>query len=360
MAVEHTGSEHTSKHPGRFPAFDVTNHMPFPLDQYLAVRQTSGVFDRSQRGRMALRGADRLGFLHALLTNDVAGLGAGRGCYAAFLTPQGRMIADLRVFELGDTVLLDVHRGTTDALLARFDQMLFSEDVQIGDVSGSFGCVSVQGPLSTGVVGAVSHIDPQVLGAWEPYRNARADWRGETIIVARADEFAMPGFLVFAPMPVVPDLAATIGAAGAAAVDAEVEEALRIEAGVPAFLVDMDTETIPLEAGLETTAVSYAKGCFPGQEVLVRIRDRGHGRVARRLVGLAISGTVVPARGALVRSEDKDTGVVTSAAWSPVLGGPLALAYVRRELAEPGCAVTVVVGDAWADARVVRLPVGRD
>lgn len=330
--------------------------MPFSIDQYRAVRQSAGVFDRSRRGRITLRGRDRLTFLHALLTNDVAGLAPGTGCYAALLTPQGRMIADMRVFELGDAVLLDVHRETIDVLLAKLDQMLFSEDVEMGDVSDAFGCISVQGPLAAGVAGATVGLDASVLASWKPFQNARVSWAGTMVIVARTDEFGLPGFLLFTDMAAIPSLAALTGANGAEVVEAVTEEVLRVEAGQPAFLVDMTDETIPLEAGLETTAISYTKGCFPGQEVLVRIRDRGHGRVARKLVGLVLDGGEVPERGAVVREGDKDVGQVTSAVLSPELGKPIALAYLHRAKSEVGTVVTVSAGGQDVPATVSALP----
>ncbi len=329
--------------------------MPFDPDQYRAVRQAAGVLDRSSRGRIVLKGADRRTFLHALLTNDIAALGPGTGCYAALLTPQGRMVTDMRVFELGDVVFLDVPGATKDELLAKLDQMLFSEDVQIGDVSGGFGCISVQGPLAPGVVAATLGLQGHDLGSWAPWRNARVTWAGETVILARVDEFGLPGFLLFTTMTAVPALAAATGGHGAVVVEPDTADVLRIEAGRPEFGADMTAETIPIEAGLDLTAISYTKGCFPGQEVLVRIRDRGHGRVARKLVGLTLDGGV-PHPGAEVVSGDKAVGQVTSAVHSPALGRPIALAYVHRDSVEPGTALSVSVGASVVPALVAALP----
>jgi folate-binding protein YgfZ len=330
--------------------------MPFSLDRYRAARQSACVFDRSGRARIVLHGRDRLTFLHALLTNDVAALKPGSGCYAALLTPQGRMIADMRLFDLGDITLLDVHPETKDTLLAKLDQMLFSEDVQFGDVTDTFGCLSVQGPLAPGVAASVLGTDAADLAAWPPFRNARVGWRGETVIAARVDEFGVPGVFLFAAAGIVPALAAEAEARGAPMADADTAEVLRIEAGVPAFLVDMNAETIPLEAGLESTAISYTKGCFPGQEVLVRIRDRGHGRVAKRLVGFVIEGDAVPGAGDVVRAAEKDVGAVTSGVFSPALGRPIALGYVQRDVAEPGTAVSVVHDGTALAGAVSALP----
>jgi folate-binding protein YgfZ len=115
----------------------------------------------------------------------------------------------------------------------------------------------------------------------------------------------------------------------------------------------MDTDTIPLEAGIDDRAISRTKGCYVGQEVIVRVMDRGHGRVARRLIGLAFDpAAAVPAPGAHVSSGDREIGRVTSAVWSPALARPIALGYVHRDFVEPGTIVSV----AGASAVVAELP----
>ena len=192
--------------------------------------------------------------------------------------------------------------------------------------------------------------------AWSPFRSTRIEIDGETAILARVDEFLLPGFLLFAPPALLPRLAGAVAAAGAVVPDAAVVEALRIEAGVPQFLTDMTDDTIPLEAGIEAQAISETKGCYPGQEVIVRIRDRGKGRVARKLVGLTIEGAVVPASGDRMFVDDKEIGYVTSASDSPALGVPIALGYVHRNHMAPGSRVTVAHGDARLAATVTALP----
>jgi len=127
---------------------------------------------------------------------------------------------------------------------------------------------------------------------------------------------------------------------------------VRIEAGVPVFHRDMDEDTIPLEAGIEGRAISLTKGCYVGQEVIIRVLHRGHGRVARKLVGLVFPDGAAPGRGATVQSESRDVGKVTSAVWSPALQRPIALAYVHRDFITPG--TNVVVDDHTAE--VTALP----
>ena len=334
------------------------------MSTYAAVRQTAGVIDLSTRGRIVVRGADRKPFLHALLTNDIVALQAGTGCYAALLTPQGRMVADMRVLELGDVILIDCDRSVKDMLLARFDALIFSEDVQLGDLSDAWGCVGIYGPSAAavaahaalGLSGEAADALAGSLAALAPFGNLRLEARGEVLVAARDDGFGLPGFLVFAPLGVVPGIGSGAMAGGAVALDDATAEVLRVEAGEPVFPVDLTTDTIPPEAGIESRLISFTKGCYPGQEVIVRIRDRGHGRVAHRLVGLAVAGGVVPARGDRVFLGEKDSGHVTSAVMSPARGGVLALGYVRRDLAENGTKVLVLHEGASLEAEVLPLP----
>ena len=118
---------------------------PIFVQQYRALGDGAGVANRSERGRIAASGADRLSFLHAMLTNDIASLRPGAGCYAAYLTPQGRMIADMRVLELGDLTLLDLEAGTKTAVLEKLEQFIFSEDVRLVDATGDIGEIGVYG-----------------------------------------------------------------------------------------------------------------------------------------------------------------------------------------------------------------------
>ena len=134
------------------------------------------------------------------------------------------------------------------------------------------------------------------------------------------------------------DLIAALIQAGAQEVSHEAIEAVRIEAGYPVFGVDMTDDTIPLEAGIEQRSISFTKGCFVGQEVVVRVLHRGGGRVAKKLVGLKLSGET--AIGSKIFSGDRDIGVLTSVATSPRFGS-VALGYVHRDFTAPGTAVTI-------------------
>src|SRR5438309_1313953 len=289
---------------------------------YDAARHRAAVIDRSDRGRIIVSGADRASYLQGLLTNDIVALAAGQGCYAAYLTAQGRMIADLHVYELGDVILLTMAGDVKDAVMAKLDQFIFGEDVQLGDVTGTFGQIAVVGPQAADVVArVVSGVDADALNALPEHGNIRAQWAGGEAIVVRVTDTGEPGFDLFVEQPRAAELKAALSAIDVAPIDAATAEAIRIESGVALFHRDMDEETLPLEAGIESRAISFTKGCYVGQEVVIRVMHRGHGRVARRLVGLRVHvaggahADRVPDAGAAIRSGEREIGHVTSAAF---------------------------------------------
>ena len=309
---------------------------------YDAARRGAAFFDRADRGFIVVSGNDRALYLHGLLTNDVAGLKAGEGCYAAYLTPQGRMIADLWVYELGDVILLVMSRDVKDAVLTKLDQFIFTEDVQLGDVSSTFACVAIVGPGAATVTTQVLKGAPlETLAALGEHGNLRAEFASAAAIIARVTDTGEPGYDLYVETAHGESLKAALRAAGASELDAPLVETLRIEAGIPKFHLDMDEDTIPLEAGIESRAISLTKGCYVGQEVIIRVLHRGHGRVARKLVGLMLDGAATPRRGAAVHSGDREIGHVTSSARSPALQRPVALAYVHRDFVAEGTPVTV-------------------
>ncbi|NOT45142.1 MAG: folate-binding protein YgfZ [Acidobacteria bacterium] len=327
--------------------------------QWHALREGAVLARLADRAQIALTGADRHAFLQGLLTNDIASLASGTGCYAAWLTPQGRMLTDLHVLEAGDMMLLDVPLAEAGPTLARLDQFLFGEDVQFADLSGNIADVWVHGPAAASLLDSVL-TGTAGLAQWEDYRNARVEFGGEPVVVARISQLGVPGFVAYTSLPVAAALADALSASGAVRVSASIAEASRIEAGYPLYGVDMTEDTIPLEAGIEDRALSFSKGCYVGQEVVVRILHRGHGRVARRLVGLRVAGAV-PHRGDRIHAaggDGPDIGWVTSAASSPALGA-VALGYVHRDHVEAGSAVRIVTTGGEVAATVTTRPMPR-
>jgi folate-binding protein YgfZ len=330
------------------------------LDHYTAARTRAVWLERPARHRLWLTGRDRGSYLQGLLTNDIKALEAGRGCYAAYLTPQGRMIADMRLYEVGDGLLMTLPARVAEDVLTRLRQFVFSEDVEVDDRTAALAQIGLHGPAAAAVLARTFH-DAGRGAAWfagfVTFQNTRLPLGAGNVLVAATDELGS-GFDLFVDHHELAALCSALEAAGAVGGGPDLAEVLRIEAGRPEFGVDMDADTIPLEAGIENRAISFTKGCYVGQEVIVRVVQRGHGRVARRLVGLMLAEDAdrsVPPAGAAILAEARDVGGLTSAVWSPGLDRVIGLGYVRREFAEPGTTLSVVVG-ARSSAAVVTAP----
>ena len=328
------------------------------IGEYRVLRNGAGMVALEGRGWLAVAGQDRADFLQGLLSNDVAALLPGGGCYAACLTPQGRMTADMYVFADRDRLLLDVDGSVTDRLWERFDDLVFTEDVRIENLTG-WTAYGLHGPGAGEVAGSLTGAAAGRLAVCEHRAFGIESGVG---LLARTDDLGVEGYRVVVERPVAEALQRELEAAGAVAVGPAAAEAVRVESGRPLFPIDMDHDTIPLEAGIADRAISFDKGCYVGQEVIVRILHRGQGRVARRLAGLTFERSAardapLPSPGAAIFSGDDEVGRVTSAVRSPAVAAVIALGYVRRELAETvGAGVDVALGTDRAPAVVTSLP----
>ncbi|MGH7476325.1 MAG: YgfZ/GcvT domain-containing protein [Longimicrobiales bacterium] len=328
--------------------------MPRPrlasTDAYTAAHETAIQVDRSDRTLLRFHGRDPFRMLQGLLSNDISGVGVGRGVYATVLTPKGKMIADARVYGLAPTeLLLDAPPEVRDSLLGYFTRTVPPLFARFEDLTDSWGVLGVYGPAAHSMAGGVVGRPPPD----EEDGFVTASLAGESAVLARTPYGAVDGYEIFAPRQSLEPVRRALSEAGAEAAGAETLEVLRIEAGRPRWGAELDETVIPLEAGLRERAISEGKGCYTGQEVIVRILHRGH--VNRLLRGLLIEGDEpLAAGGELVRpGESKVVGRVTSACVSPRFGRAIALAYVRREVEPP--ATLQLAGDERT-AQVVALP----
>lgn len=294
---------------------------------YRTIAAGAGWADKSARGRLRLAGADRARFLHALLTNEVAALPPGAGTYALYLTPQGRVIADLHLFVRAGDVVADVPAALASSLAATFDGLVFSEDVRVSDESAALAQIAVVGAQAPDVIARACAVDAAALRALALWSHLELPGG----FVARTDDAGEDSWDLVLDAAAMERTRAALAAAGVPCVPDALMESLRIDAGRPRFGVDFEPGSFPLEAGLLDRAISQNKGCYVGQEVIVRVLHRGGGRVARRLVRVVCeSGEPVPPVGAVVRAGEDGDATVTSAAWSPRLNCAVALGYVSR------------------------------
>ena len=307
---------------------------------------TSVLVDRSDRLRMSFTGEKAKESLGGLVTNDVVALKTGQGIRAVALTAKGRVIALVRVFDRGTDLLLDCEPESAESFAAMIKKFVNPRTAKYTVITDSTGCLGVHGSKAAAIVAEKLGVDIAALNALPPLGIAKS--ADGLLDVIRSTELSLPGFEVVGERAAVDALRATLEQDGLAHLAPTELETARVEVGLPRFGTDMDAETIPQEANLDTLgAISFTKGCYTGQEVVARIHFRGH--VNRHLRWLSTAEPLT--RGALVLdSEGKEVGDVRSAVVSE-RRGPLAIAMVRREVA-PGSDVTVRDGERTLVARV--------
>jgi folate-binding protein YgfZ len=365
--------------------------------EYAAVREGgAGVIDLSSRGRLLVSGTEAVQFLNGLITNDMKTLAEDSWMPAAFPNVQGRLIASVRVIRLqdegtektggtgqttpvglprrgpqsnaGPTFLIDTEATTHAPVLKTIERFTLAGDFRVRDVTSETAMLSVQGKKAAALVHTVLG---EAAGALAPYRVTRIAWPpgdkevadGEAndtydgftdgVIVMRATHTAEDGFDLVVNAAQAPSLWEALQTAGARPFGYEALRILRIEAGSPRFGVDMDDTNVVTEA--LDDAVSYTKGCYVGQEIIARIKYRGH--VAKKLSGIAFAQAVKVPVGAAIKSADgKEIGRLTSVTDSPQLGRTIALGYLKYDYLATGTSVKISADDQELPAQVTELP----
>lgn len=296
---------------------------------YDALRNGAAWLDLSARGKIKATGEDRARLLHAMTTNHVESLAPGTGCYAYFLTAQGRILADVNLLCREDHFLLDTEPETREKLFKHLDAYIIADDVTIEDVTSTLATIAVEGPLAGDVL--------RKLGAPTPLHDYdNIDWDGR--LVVRTSFTGGPGFYIVAPIEDREALIGRLGSEGVVAADPEAFRIVRIENGRPRYGEDISERYLAQETN-QTRALHFNKGCYLGQEIVERVRSRG--QIHRVLVPLQIHATEPPKPGTKLLAGEAPGGEITSAAFSPALGNVVALAYVRAEHANPGKQLTV-------------------
>lgn len=291
------------------------------MTEYVAVRDGGvGSIDLSARGRISVSGSEAVMFLNGLITNDLKTLGENRWMTAAFPNVQGRLLAAVRVIRRANDILLDTEAVTREKVLKIIERFTLAGDFKVADVTDATRQISLQGR------GAGELIE-KMFGVKDLPRDGV--WQDDDVTIFRATHTGEDGF----------DVIGAQEAFEATPVSERVEEILRIEAGIARYGRDMDESNVVTEANLDD-AVSYTKGCYLGQEIIIRIKHRGH--VAKKLTGLRFETDEEIEPGAAIKStDDKEIGRVTSAVFSPKLQTTIALGYVRYEQLAPGTPVVV-------------------
>ncbi len=315
-----------------------------PTVDYTAALASAAVFDRSDAAKLVVSGPDAPQFLHNISTNDLKNLPLGGGCELYFCDARAKALFVGWAYHvlLGDrhAIWLETTPGRGEALLKHLDRFLIAEAVELRDATAQFAQFHLAGPAAAAVLAAA--IGDAVPDLAEFQHMERALGGDAACQVRRRDLLGVPGYDVVCRTERAAAVKRALALAGAVAGTPETWEILRVEAGTPVYGVDIDETRFVMEVGNAARAVSYAKGCFPGQEPIVMARDRA-GRVNRQFLGLkGLAGGPVPPDAKLTR-DGQEVGVVTSSVDSPRLGGPLAIGYVHWKSAEPG---TQLLADA--------------
>jgi len=305
------------------------------------------VVDRSERELVVCTGVDVVELLQGLVTSDVFALaepGAGQATCAVDVN--GRMVGDARLLHVEDMLLMDLEPGLiADGFVAHFRGNVISEDARFTDRSGATARIGVFGAGAASALTGLIDLahDPAELADWSATWGTRD---GVDLIVQRVRWTSAPGFEIVCGVDEAAGVLDALIASGGTPAGFEALETHRVEAGIPRWGAELDRRVIPLEAGLDD-ALSFDKGCYLGQEIIARLDTLGE--PARRLRTLVLEGDHVPERGTDVTDDDKTVGEVRSAVYSPAIGAPIALAYLKRKHNDPG--LQVRVGDAAAVVR---------
>jgi folate-binding protein YgfZ len=298
--------------------------------EYAALRESVALFDTNYRALLSFTGPDRNRYLNAILTSNVRDLQPGQGAAGLLLTAQGHILAEIETYALEDGILASSHAMVRERTFSTLDKYIIMDDVTLEDVTPASGTLDLSGPRAAALVSELCGKDlaeMPLLSYVEtamgpiPCKIIRRELAGKaaaTLIVPREHLAAAWG-----------DLSARVHAHGGSAIGMEAVNSARLEAGTPWFGADYDDKHIPHEAGLELSHISYEKGCYTGQEIVERVRSRGHAN--RRLTELRFIADAAPSSGTKLFSGGNEVGVVTSTAFSPALGQPIGFGYVRRE-----------------------------
>jgi folate-binding protein YgfZ len=301
-------------------------------------------------GWLRLSGRDRLDLLHRLSTNDLKKLAAGEGQPTVLTSPTGRVMALVTVYADAEAAYVRLSPGQNEAIARYLLSMIFFQDeVEVADLTLQTAQFAVFGPRATDFLGRATNSS---LGMMPPY-----GWQSATVFdtdfsVHRGGALEPWAWTVVTSLEQAGAVEGILSG-GSPKLDSDTVELLRIEAGLPVWGRELRDQVTPLEAGL-LPAINFNKGCYTGQEIIAR--QVNYDKVTRNLVGLVLpSDAPTELTGATVQGPGRG-GFIGSAAFSPALDRPIALAIIPRDLNQPGAAVTVLNDGHEIPATVAALP----
>lgn len=293
---------------------------------YDRLRSSCGSLALSDFTLLKVTGADALDWLQGQASNDLRIVRSGGSISFCFCDPTGRLIAPVDAWGLGDHILLSVPNSALERVLARFEELVILEDVKVQSLASDLALFTIQGP----------HLPAGSMIPWPTLSNDRSGLGGIDVLLPKDDLAAAIELERLAPP-----------------VSKEALTIVHMEYGMPDFTLDADAKTLPPELGprFEAKHISYTKGCYTGQEVLMRIHSRGH---TNRTWRVLMCSEPVEVGSRVAHPSREDAGIVSSAVISPHMG-VLAGAMMRNEIASPGESVWVMLGSKKVPATVASL-----
>jgi aminomethyltransferase len=325
------------------------------LEEHKAVRERAGLFDLSHMGELYVEGPDAGDGLAAALVSDPRTLAIGRAQYSMICTADGGIIDDLIVYRLGSERFMVVANAGNAAVVAdELADRLGRWKAVLDDRSLATSLIAIQGPVAAAVLGPITDVD---LASLRYYAIGQGHVAGIPALVARTGYTGEDGFELFVDWAKGPAIWEALSKAGrrekVVPVGLGARDTLRLEAGMPLYGNELDRATNPFEAGLGRVVKLEKAGDFVGRPALERDAREP---LAKRLVGLRITGRGIARHGYPVMADDRATGQVTSGTQSPSLGYPIAMAYVAPADGEAGTMLDVEIRDRRISAEVVPLP----
>ena len=281
-----------------------------------------------------MTGEDCARLLHAMTTNHIQQLTPGAGCYAFFLSAQGRILADANILCRPDHFLVDTEPETTEKLYQHLDKFIIADDVTLEDVTAVTATIALEGDDAADVLRGAGAPVPE-----EPYANEA--WGAR--LVTRMSYAGGPGYTLFAPMEEGAELIGQLRTSAGTSAEFNI---LRLENGKPRYGQDISERYLAQEVN-QPGALHFSKGCYLGQEIVERVRSRG--QVHRVLMPVTLETETVPPPGTKLQVDGKDAAELTSAEFSPSLNKVVGLAYVRTEHAKSG--TVLQLGETTASVR---------
>jgi aminomethyltransferase len=313
--------------------------------EYRTARESVALFDTNWHAAITLTGPDRVRYLNAIVTNDVKALSEGAGALALLLNPQGHILAELEIYALKDKLLVLTHASVRERTIETLDKFIIMDDVTLEDVTDQLGSLAIEGPKAGAIFSQATGLAIEGFSEMT-FTDVAID--AVPCHLIRHSHFGLAGAEIIAPREkleiIWQNLHTAVHAQHGAPIGMQALNALRLEAGIPWFPIDFNDSVIPHEAALETTHISFTKGCYTGQEIVERVRSRGH--VNRRRTQLEFSTQDPPAPGTKLRVNGAEVGYITSAAFSPSAGTSIGMAYLRREHNTPASIVEFEGGTA--------------